>query len=214
MTSVLGTRRRVRGAGQVLAVLCLSVAGRGLASAAEPPAELPVAPSPEAVIPAAATMPSAASLDRSGPVPLGPLPGTADSAGRNGAVRMAPRPLPDWKLLAAIGAAFAALAGFRLYAGRSRATLPPDVFEVLGEASLGGQHAVRIVRFGPQTLLLGISSAGCQTLAELSDPQSTERIVAACRGSRVRGPEASRQRRLAPASPAQTAAARAAGSSA
>lgn len=145
-------------------------------------ADTPVAPSPEAIVvdarvePASFTTP-AASSPSSAAVPLGPQAPAASRAA-------APRPLPDWRLLAALCAAFAVLAGYRLVASRRVVPLPADVFEVLGEAPLGGQHAVRIVRFGPRTLLLGVSSAGCQTLAELSDPQATEAIVAACRGGR------------------------------
>lgn len=96
------------------------------------------------------------------------------------------RPLPDWRLLAALAAAFAAVGGYRLMAGRAKATLPTDVFEALGEASLGTAHSVRVVRFGPRTLLVSVSSSGCQTLAELTDPQATDCIVAACRGGRPR----------------------------
>jgi len=88
----------------------------------------------------------------------------------------------DWKLLAAIVAAFAVVAAATAFSRRRVTVLPPDVFEVLGEGSLGGQHAVRIVRFGPKTLLVGVSAAGCQTLAELTDPQATACIAAACRG--------------------------------
>ena len=88
--------------------------------------------------------------------------------------------LSDWK--GAIAAAFAVLAAATAFNRRRASVLPPDVFEVLGEGSLGGQHAVRIVRFGPKTLLVGVSAAGCQTLAELTDPQATACIAAACRG--------------------------------
>jgi hypothetical protein len=215
MSVVLPQPRRWRCLGTAFTLLCLSLASLGPARAAEPPAELPMAPSPEAVTPVGVVVPASAPVDRSAPLPLGPLPLGADADSRGGAGRAAHRPLPDWKLLAAVGAAFAALVAFRFCTGRTRATLPPDVFEVLGEASLGGQHAVRIVRFGPRTLLVGISSAGCQTLAELSDPQSTECIVSACRGSRGRGPEASRtgasRPRHAGASSPASAAARAAG---
>jgi flagellar biogenesis protein FliO len=84
--------------------------------------------------------------------------------------------------LGAIAAAFAVLAAATAFNRRRASVLPPDVFEVLGEGSLGGQHAVRIVRFGPKTLLVGVSAAGCHTLAELSDPQATACIAAACRG--------------------------------
>ncbi|MFM1996080.1 MAG: hypothetical protein RLZZ111_467 [Planctomycetota bacterium] len=93
-----------------------------------------------------------------------------------------PGQLSDWKLLAVIAAAFVVVAAATVVTRRRSVGLPPDVFEVLGEASLGGTHAVRIVRFGPKTLLVGVSSTGCQTLAELSDPQATACIAAACRG--------------------------------
>jgi len=93
-----------------------------------------------------------------------------------------PGQLTDWKLLAAIAATLAVVAAATAFTKRRATFLPPDVFEVLGEGSLGGQHAVRIVRFGPKTLLVGVSSAGCQTLAELTDPQATACIAAACRG--------------------------------
>lgn len=115
-----------------------------------------------------------------------PLPLDAAASASAGRPSAAPRPLPDWRLLAALAAAFTAVGGYRLMAGRAKATLPTDVFEVLGEASLGTSHAVRVVRFGPRTLLVGVSSAGCQTLAELADPQATDCIVAACRGARSR----------------------------
>lgn len=151
-------------------------------------ADPPVAPGPESVQIDASVTPAAlvtgleraADDARPGPVSLGPAAGTAASPPRS------TRPLPDWKLLAAMGAAFAALAGYRLFSTRRGATLPSDVFEVLGEAPLGGQQSVRVVRFGPRTLLVGVSAAGCQTLAELTDPQATDRIAAACRGTRVR----------------------------
>lgn len=144
-----------------------------------------VAPLPESILPEARILPESkiageglqpASLE----VPVGSMaidlvapPLTA--AGSSG-------PLANWKLLAAIGAAFAVVAAATVLTKRRTTLLPPDVFEVLGEGSLGGQHAVRIVRFGPKTLLIGVSAAGCQTLAELSDPQATACIAAACRG--------------------------------
>ncbi len=98
-------------------------------------------------------------------------------------------PLTEWTVLGAIAATFVVLAAYRYRQTRRRSRdLPTDVFDVLGEGSLGGQHAVRIVRFGPRTLLVGISAAGCQTLATLDDPQATERIVTACLGSRAPRP--------------------------
>jgi len=123
----------------------------------------------------------------------------ADTAARSGQ-------LSDWKLLAALAAAFAVLVAATAFTRRRATVLPPDVFEVLGEGSLGGQHAVRIVRFGPKTLLVGVSSAGCQTLAELTDPQATACIAAACRGVYPPIRPAAPSRSIAPQSPPVTAA--------
>jgi hypothetical protein len=91
--------------------------------------------------------------------------------------------LTDWKLLAVMALALGAVGVAAAWNRRRSTPLPPDVFEVLGEGTLGGPHAVRIVRFGPKTLLVSVSSAGCQTLAELTDPQATACIAAACRGT-------------------------------
>ena len=119
------------------------------------------------------------------PLPLVPA-GAAPAAG---VAPRSPRPLADWRLLAAIAAGVGLLAVVRVLSRQKAAPLPPDVFEVLGSGSLGGPHAVRVVRFGPKTLLVGVSAAGTTTLAELADPQATARIAAACRGGqRSAGP--------------------------
>lgn len=138
----------------------------------------PAAPEPPVVqaTPAPAPRPSDAPLRLTDPQPLAAKPSAAAPRG----------PLPDWKLLLAVAAAFGILVAFRgvtAYTTRRATPLPPDVFDVLGEASLGGGHSLRVVRFGPKTLLISASTAGCQTLAELTDPQATDRIAAACKAA-------------------------------
>jgi flagellar biosynthetic protein FliP len=105
------------------------------------------------------------------------------SSGPTPALLPGPRPLADWRVLVAVGGCFVVLVGMRSFLRRQALPLPPDVFEVLGSAPLAGPHAVRIVRFGPKTLLVGVSSSGCTTLAEITDPQATACIAAACRGA-------------------------------
>ncbi len=117
-----------------------------------------------------------------GPVPL--LRDAVPVASEADRPRPTPAGMGDWRLVAALGATFAVLVAARTVVSRRAAPPPPDVFEVLGTASLGGQHTVRIVRFGPKTLLVGVSATGATTLAELGDPQATARIAAACRESR------------------------------
>ena len=164
-------------------------------------AEAPIAPAPELLIADAAVVPASVveAATAAGPAAarsLAPVPLSTEPQPSVGSRTPAFRPLPDWRLLVALGSAFAAVAVYRVVTARRSVGMPPDVFEVLGEASLGGQQSVRIVRFGPRTLLVGVSSAGCQTLAELTDPQATDRMVAACHGSRVAG-VADRGRRAA-----------------
>lgn len=179
--------------GRTAAILLAAAVAAARAAAAPP-----VAPVPEPLVEAAVADPAVGRVAFTSEAGAGNAVSTAgavplDRPGRES--RPGPRPLPDWRLLAALGGAFAVLAGHRLLASRRVPSLPPDVFEVLGTASLGGQQSVRIVRFGPRTLLLGVSSAGWQTLAELADPQSTEAIVAACRSGPAVGPERRSPRR-------------------
>ncbi len=195
------------GLGRAAAVLFALCACAAPVGAAEPESTAAMAPLPDTLLsaaPPAAAPAQSASLETAssplaeravraagGSVPqvLPALPLTArgsstpiDLSTDPSVAAGRPGQLTDWKLLAAIAATLAVAALATTYTKRRSTLLPPDVFEVLGEGSLGGQHAVRIVRFGPKTLLVGVSAAGCQTLAELSDPQATACIAAACRG--------------------------------
>lgn len=95
-------------------------------------------------------------------------------------------PLPfDWQAWAVVVLAVVGMLGLRFFGRQRTQPLPTDVFELLGEATLGGGQPVRIVRFGPKTLLVTTGSGGPRTLAELDDPLATEWIAAACRGERT-----------------------------
>jgi hypothetical protein len=91
----------------------------------------------------------------------------------------------DWKAWAIVGIAGVILVGVRLFNRRTEFKIPSDVFELLGESTLGNGQAVRIVRFGPKTLLVSVGSGGPKTLSELDDPLATEWIAAACRGEQT-----------------------------
>ena len=91
----------------------------------------------------------------------------------------------DWKAWAVVGIAGMVLVGIRFFSHRTVFKIPSDVFELLGEATLGGGQPVRIVRFGPKTLLVSVGSGGPKTLSELDDPLATEWIAAACRGEQT-----------------------------
>ena len=98
----------------------------------------------------------------------------------------------DWKAWAIVGIAGVILVGVRLFNRRTEFKIPSDVFELLGESTLGNGQAVRIIRFGPKTLLVSVGSGGPKTLSELDDPLATEWIAAACRGEQTLRSSASR----------------------
>jgi flagellar biosynthetic protein FliP len=136
---------------------------------------LPTVACGEDAVPIAPAPPAARSIE-----PVAFVPKETASAPATG--RPTAPALVDWKILGMLAAGFTAVVALRLLGKRREPTLPPDAFDVLGTASLGGPHSVRIVRFGPKTLLVSVSASGCQTLSELSDPQATACIAAACRG--------------------------------
>jgi hypothetical protein len=120
-----------------------------IATGASVVADAPVPPTPDE---AADIQPVAfaAAADRPQDAPPLPLTGSPVADRPLAAKRSPLRPLGDWTPLLAVAAAFALVAAFRFTSLRRAKTLPPDVFELLGEASLGGQQTARVVRFGPR----------------------------------------------------------------
>ena len=60
--------------------------------------------------------------------------------------------------------------------------LPAEVIEVLGQTTLGHRQQAQLVRLGRTLLLIGVSPAGAETLAEVTDASEVDRLAALCRG--------------------------------
>jgi flagellar biogenesis protein FliO len=63
---------------------------------------------------------------------------------------------------------------------KGAALLPAEVLEVLGRASLTPRQQMHVVRFGNKLLLVSLSPAGAEPLAEIDDPAEVERVLAIC----------------------------------
>jgi flagellar biogenesis protein FliO len=61
------------------------------------------------------------------------------------------------------------------------ALLPGEVLEVLGRAALAGRTQVHLVRLGNKLLLVSISTASVETLAEITDTDEVTRLAGLCR---------------------------------
>lgn len=113
-------------------------------------------------------------------IPIGAIPaGATKSADETSGSTRGASSL-DLRITAFLGALLAAVLFLKWNGRRTMHRPPAEVFAVLGEASLGGQHVARIIRFGPKTLLVGVSGTTCTTLAEIDDSGATEAITAAC----------------------------------
>lgn len=156
-----GRRREppgTRGRGTVACLIVLWAAG-GVSAADVPPRPDPVGP-----------------LAR--PVPIDRIAADAPPAPA-GAARSAWPAAGSVVWLAAAGLALLAV---RAVSRRAVRPLPGEVFTLLGEAPMGGTHVARVVRFGPKTVLVGVSGSNCTTLAVIEDPGVTDALAAACRG--------------------------------
>jgi flagellar biogenesis protein FliO len=60
------------------------------------------------------------------------------------------------------------------------ASLPKEVFEILGRAPLASRQQVHLVRCGRKLLLLSVAQAGIDTLAEIDDPTEVDRLAGLC----------------------------------
>jgi len=68
----------------------------------------------------------------------------------------------------------------RVAPGASSA-LPGEVVEVLGQAPLASRQQVHLLRCGKKLLLVSISTAGTETLTEITDPEEVDRLAGLCR---------------------------------
>lgn len=59
--------------------------------------------------------------------------------------------------------------------------LPEAVLEVLGRSTLFGRQQLYLLRLGNKLLLLSVTAAGTETLAEITDGTEIDRIVGLCR---------------------------------
>ena len=90
--------------------------------------------------------------------------------------------------LATVGASLVLVLGLFLIVARllrratpgGSAVLPKEVFEILGRAPLASRQQVHLVRCGRKLLLLSVTQAGIETLAEIDDPAEVDRLAGLC----------------------------------
>lgn len=144
------------------------------------------------------------------PARLAPAPLDLDSAA-GGSLRERAKTRAEgspwgWQAAAFVAALAATVAVLRGFGTARASACPSDAIAVVGAIPLGGQHALRVVRFGRRTLLVGLSPAGCQVLAETDEPLATLTVAPAASGpSSSNPPQASQATGLPAAAPAPPA---------
>lgn len=177
-----GTARRPAPSARLAIVASWTAASIGLAACGGRCAADGVAPAAEA---GQARARAAVLLE---PVPIEPLPSrTVSPSIAPGAPAVA---WTDPRLAFSLAVLALVVLWLRATARRAPPSLPAEVCSVLGEMPLGGAQVARVVRFGPKTILVGVSGGGCRTLAEIDDPAVTDRLVAACRAPEARATHA------------------------
>ena len=61
--------------------------------------------------------------------------------------------------------------------------LPREAVEVIGQTMIGPNEKLLVVRCGLQALVVGVTPAGMQTLAQFEDPDEAGQFIASCRGT-------------------------------
>lgn len=72
----------------------------------------------------------------------------------------------------------------RKYLPKAAGPLPGEVIESLGWAPLAGKQQVQLLRLGKKLILVSLSPAGAEPLAEVTDEAEVERIATICRKER------------------------------
>ena len=96
-------------------------------------------------------------------------------------------------LTAVLGLFFLVVWMLRRVSPRGPGNLPREVFETLGRAAWASHQQVHLLRCGNKLLLVSLTTAGAETLTEISDPAEVERLVGLCRQTRGGTPATFRQ---------------------
>jgi flagellar protein FliO/FliZ len=73
---------------------------------------------------------------------------------------------------------------------KTSTNLPEGVVSVLGRVPLGARQFAELVRVGNKLVLLSVSSAGVETLTEITDPAEIDRLVGMCQQTKTRSSSA------------------------
>ena len=119
------------------------------------------------------------------------LPLPPPSRRTSGSIRSG-QPGASSKALATVGSSLAIVLGLffavawitRRSLPKSAAALPTEVIEVLGRAPLAGRQQMHLLRVGNKLVLVSITPAGAETLAEITDAVEVDRICGLCRRQR------------------------------
>lgn len=60
--------------------------------------------------------------------------------------------------------------------------LPKEAVEVIGHTAVGPKEKILVLRCGMQAIVVGVTPAGMQTLAQFDDPDEAGQFIASCRG--------------------------------
>ena len=71
----------------------------------------------------------------------------------------------------------------RRSAPRSSGSVPKEVVEVFGRATITPRQSVHVVRFGSKMLLLSITPGGMEALSEITDRAEVDRLAGLCQES-------------------------------
>lgn len=129
--------------------------------------------------------PSASEADQT--LPGRPLRPISDVDSADGPRRSAAMPLVTiGSSLAVVLGLFAALVWVSKKSGVAAhrgGTVPDQALQLLGQKSLGTAGSIALVRCGRRVLVVGLSSSGMQSLAEITDAEEVRHLESLCLGT-------------------------------
>ena len=117
---------------------------------------------------------------RQAPIPL-PPPGRSNLTQRSPNDGLPSVVTVAGSLALVLGVFFLVAWGIRRASPAGGTALPDQVFEVLGRAPMANRQQVHLLRCGNKLILVSVTTAGTETLTEITDPVEVDRLAGLCR---------------------------------